>query len=100
MADVDVERARTRHDGRRTDEGTSMRAKIVTSTEARWSLLTTEFWLSLAMAVALIVAGYADDDGLATDQGWALAAGVIALYSISRGLAKAGSRDPEIRDLD
>ncbi len=76
------------------------RPKLLTSTEARRSFVTSEFWLALIMSVALVVAGYADEDGLATDQGWALAAGVIAFYLLSRGIAKAGSREPQIRDFD
>jgi hypothetical protein len=52
------------------------------------------------MAALLVIVGYADDDGLGITRAWELAAGIIGLYILSRGIAKAGSRDPQIRDLD
>jgi hypothetical protein len=54
--------------------------------------LTTEFWLSLFSAVGVVVAAYVSDT-FTTDLGWALGAGIIAAYTISRGLAKCGSRE-------
>jgi hypothetical protein len=68
------------------------RGFVAGSTEARPGILTTEFWLSIAMATAVIVAGYFSD-ALNVDTAWALGAGVIAAYAVSRGLAKAGSRE-------
>jgi hypothetical protein len=69
------------------------------TTEARPGIMTTEFWLSLAMAAAVIVAGYVSD-AFSVSTGWALGAGLIAAYAISRGLAKAGSREgPFLVDL-
>jgi hypothetical protein len=65
---------------------------VAGSTEARPGIMTTEFWLSIAMATAVIVAGYFSD-ALNVDTAWALGAGLIAAYAISRGLAKAGSRE-------
>ena len=41
------------------------------------------------MATAVIVAGYFSD-ALNVDTAWALGAGIIAAYAVSRGLAKAG----------
>jgi hypothetical protein len=83
-----------------TRQPTTRQPKLLTSTEARRSFITSEFWLALVMAIALVVVGYADDDGLAIDQAWALSAGVISFYLLSRGIAKAGSREPQVRDLD
>jgi hypothetical protein len=106
MSNIDVGRTNTGDRAGTTKQrddsvgATSRRPKLLTSTEARRSFVTSEFWLALIMSVALVVAGYADEDGLATDQGWALAAGVIAFYLLSRGIAKAGSREPQIRDFD
>jgi hypothetical protein len=74
--------------------------KVLMSTETRRSFVTSEFWVALAMAALLVVVGYADDDGLGITLAWELAAGVIAFYILSRGIAKAGSRDPDVRDLD
>ena len=65
---------------------------VAGSTEARPGIMTTEFWLSIAMATAVIVAGYFSD-ALNVDTAWALGAGIIAAYAVSRGLAKAGSRE-------
>jgi hypothetical protein len=74
--------------------------KWLSSTETRRSFITSEFWLALGMAALLVIVGYADDDGLGITRAWELAAGIVGLYILSRGIAKAGSRDPQIRDLD
>jgi len=79
-----------RTDARREDD--VRRGFVAGSTEARPGIMTTEFWLSIAMATAVIVAGYFSD-ALNVDTAWALGAGVIAAYAVSRGLAKAGSRE-------
>ena len=76
----------------RRDADDGRRGFVAGSTEARPGILTTEFWLSIAMAAAVIVAGYFSD-ALNVDTAWALGAGVIAAYAVSRGLAKAGSRE-------
>ena len=62
------------------------------TTEARPGIMTTEFWLSIIMAVTVIVAGYVSD-AFDVDLAWALGAGIIAAYTLSRGFAKAGSRE-------
>jgi hypothetical protein len=76
----------------RRERDSDRRGFIAGSTEARPGIMTTEFWLSIAMATAVIVAGYFSD-ALNVDTAWALGAGVIAAYAVSRGLAKAGSRE-------
>ncbi|HEX5615686.1 MAG TPA: hypothetical protein VFZ83_11090 [Acidimicrobiia bacterium] len=73
---------------------------MITTTEARRAFTTTEFWLTIAAVIAMIVTGYANDDGLRVDTAWMLSAGVIAAYLISRGIAKAGSSDTVSRSLD
>ena len=110
MANTDLERDRIERERRMASErqridmreGTRDRgAYLVTARETRRSFVTTEFWLSLAMAVALIVVAYADEGGgLEVPLAFALASGVIGLYAISRGLAKAGSRDPQVKHID
>jgi hypothetical protein len=87
----------------RTDNRQSVRPErrgfVAGSTEARPGVMTTEFWLSIIMAVTVIVAGYASD-AFDVDLAWALGAGIIAAYALSRGLAKAGSREgPFMIDL-
>jgi hypothetical protein len=75
------------------------RAFVAGTTEARPGIMTTEFWLSLIMTVTVIVAGYVSD-AFDVDLAWALGAGVMAAYVLSRGFAKAGSREgPFMVDL-
>jgi hypothetical protein len=63
--------------------------------------MTTEFWLAIAMAAAVIIAAYKNDGhDLGIDQAWALGSGIVAFYVLSRGVAKAGTSDPEVRDLE
>jgi hypothetical protein len=76
----------------RREADSGRRGFIAGSTEARPGIMTTEFWLSLAMTTAVIVAGYVSD-AFSVDTAWALGAGIIAAYVLSRGLAKAGSRE-------
>jgi hypothetical protein len=97
MSQTEANRSTRGMDGR--DRG-SRSPKVLMSTETRRSFITSEFWIALAMAALLVIVGYADDDGLGVNRAWELAAGIVAVYILSRGIAKAGSRDPEVRDLD
>ena len=65
---------------------------VAGETEARPGVMTTEFWLTILSAMTVVIATYVSDS-LSSDVGWALFAGIIAAYAISRGLAKAGSRE-------
>jgi hypothetical protein len=65
---------------------------LAASTEARPGIITTEFWLSLLAAAAVVIVSYFDDS-LDVDQGWTLGIGLLAAYVISRGIAKAGSSE-------
>ena len=100
MASTEVERGMNRNAGTTNRAAEDRRPKLITATETRRSFITSEFWVAIAMAVVLVVVGYADDDGLGVNRAWELAAGVIALYILSRGIAKAGSSDPQVRDFD
>jgi hypothetical protein len=61
--------------------------------ETKPFFVTSEFWAAiLAIAGVLIAAGVADDFDAA--RAWTLTAGIAAAYILSRGIAKAGSRDP------
>ena len=76
------------------------RGFVAGSTEARPGIMTTEFWLSLIGAVVVIVAGYVSD-AFDVDVAWALGIGLLAAYALSRGFAKAGSREgPFLVDLE
>ena len=99
MASTNLETSRQRPAS--SNNGTeSRRPRLLTATETRRSFMTSEFWLTIVAAVVMIVVGYADDNGLGVNRAWALTAGVIGLYILSRGIAKAGSSDTEVHDLD
>jgi hypothetical protein len=72
--------------------------RLVTETKAAFK--TTEFWAYVLLLIALFVAGKvtnADDGGtdtLRADDVWLFAIILTVGYLVSRGLAKAGSRDP------
>jgi hypothetical protein len=70
----------------------AQRGFVLGSTEARPGIMTTEFWLSVLGAVVVVIAAYVSDT-FDNDLGWILAVSLIATYSLSRGLAKAGSRE-------
>src|SRR4051794_1653224 len=93
MTDV---RTGTRDGATRQRDGamnrTQSRGFMSGTTEARPGLITTEFWLSLLAAIGVVVAGYISDT-FTTDLAWALGAGLIAAYTLSRGFAKSGSRE-------
>jgi hypothetical protein len=84
----------TASDGRRSQATSSNgRAELTAgSTEARPGIITTEFWLALLGAAAVVIVSYVDD-ALDVDQGWMLGIGLLAAYVISRGIAKAGSSE-------
>ena len=72
------------------------------STETKASFKTTEFFAFLAvLAGILISAGVVDEannGGLGARQAWLYATILTVGYMVSRGLAKAGSRDPYTDD--
>jgi hypothetical protein len=80
------------------DSGRSRRVRMTTAKETRRSFITTEFWLTLLGAAAVVTAGYWDEARLAVDLAWALGIGLVAMYVLSRGIAKAGSQTHPVRD--
>ncbi len=62
------------------------------STEARPGILTSEMWMTWIGAIVLVIAAYVSDT-FTTNLGWILAASLFGAYILSRGLAKAGSRE-------
>jgi len=72
------------------------------STETKASFKTTEFFAFLAvLAGILISAGVVDEanyGGLGARQAWLYATILTVGYMVSRGLAKAGSRQPYDED--
>lgn len=93
-----------------TEVGTSRRGTFEStgtavrlSTETKHSLKTTEFFAMLALIAGILIASWlvGDDSGGAGGEdafpavrAWLYVAIVGSAYMISRGLAKAGSRDP------
>ena len=79
--------------------GGSRAARRLT-TETKQAFKTTEFWTYLGFLAALLIAGAViDGDGqtsdvFAGDKVWLYGTLLTIGYLISRGLAKAGSRDP------
>ena len=69
-----------------------------TFTETKLGLKTSEFMLAIAMIVALVIAVYVGDADLDAADGWRYASWVAAAYIVSRGLAKAGTREPYTDD--
>jgi hypothetical protein len=61
-------------------------------TEARPGIMTSEFLLTLLAAAVVVIAGYVSDT-FSNDLAWALFAGIVAAYVLSRGIAKAGSKE-------
>jgi hypothetical protein len=74
------------------------------STETKHSSKTTELYAYVAATVGVLLAGLltkagdGHDDRLNAHDAWLLVAILTVGYMISRGLAKAGSRDPYWRD--
>jgi hypothetical protein len=70
------------------------------STETKASFKTTEFFAYLAVVVGLLIAGNTIEgqegggDYFAADKVWLYITLLTVGYMISRGLAKAGSREP------
>jgi di/tricarboxylate transporter len=78
------------------------------ATETKQAFKTTEFWAMVGVILAILVSAAAikgGDSSGGTDefvakQAWLYVAIVAGAYMISRGLAKAGSRDPYTEDRD
>jgi hypothetical protein len=77
------------------------------STETKAAPKTTEFMLTVAAIVGILLAAllikggdtHGTDEFIAR-QAWLYIAIVVGAYSIGRGLAKSGSRDPYDADSD
>lgn len=103
---VDVERRGGL--GGRSTTGSGVLARL--STETKHAFKTTEFYAMVAVIVGILVASavVGEDDGAgagATDafpasRAWLYVAIVAVGYMVSRGLAKAGSREPYWADAD
>jgi hypothetical protein len=71
------------------------------TTETKQAFKTTEFWAMVGIVVAILIASkvVGDGDGGGGDafpavRAWLYVSIVASAYIVSRGLAKAGSREP------
>jgi hypothetical protein len=70
----------------------NVRGFVAGETEARPGFITSEMWIMVLFTAVLVIGAYVSDT-FSNDLGWALAAGVVASYILSRGLAKSGSKE-------
>jgi len=87
----------------RTTTGATRGVARRLSTETKMAFKTTEFWAMVAIVVGILIAsalvgqgdgnGNANVDAFPAVRAWLYVAIVAAGYMVSRGLAKAGSRD-------
>ena len=69
-------------------------------TETKAGFKTTEMWLAIVAIAGILIATYVEDADLAADDGWRYATWVAVAYILSRGLAKAGTREPYTDNVD
>jgi hypothetical protein len=94
----------------RADLGIGRAARRL-ATETKQAFKTTEFWSFVAIVAAILISaalikggdsgsGSGGTDEFIARQAWLYVAIVTGSYLLSRGLAKAGSRDPYTEDRD
>ena len=69
----------------------------VRSTETRKSFRTTEFFAFVVVSALIMLSAYTQE-AFDVDQAWTLVAIITSFYMLSRGIAKAGSREPRYDD--
>jgi hypothetical protein len=90
---------RRRDGGRDRDDG--IRVERWTFTETKAFYKTSEFIVWLLSVAGVLVVTYIDDSAsLSNWHGWLLISVLSAAYMLSRGIAKAGSREPYSEDLN
>ena len=64
-------------------------------TETKSFFRTSEFWFAMLGVAAILLAAYGDGgDSISREDGWRFATALGVGYVVSRGLAKAGSKEP------
>jgi hypothetical protein len=71
-----------------------------TFTETKAGFKTTELMLAIVAIAAILIATYVVDADLGANEGWRYATWVAVAYILSRGLAKAGTREPYSDNVD
>jgi hypothetical protein len=87
MSDLSAQGAAPRIDTRERDVSREM------STETKASTKTSEFFVYVIAAAAILIASLVVD-GFNATEGWMFFTFLSIGYMISRGLAKSGSREP------
>ena len=87
MSDLSAQGAAPKVHTRETDAG------LERSTETKASTKTSEFFVYLVGAAAILIASLVVD-GFNATEGWMYFTFLSIGYMISRGLAKSGSREP------
>jgi hypothetical protein len=65
-------------------------------TETKEFFRTSEFWIAVIGVFGVLLAAYSDGgDSISREDGWRYATALGVGYVISRGLAKAGTREPK-----
>jgi hypothetical protein len=95
--------------GSGTPQSSTARVYARLTTETKHAFKTTEFWTMVALVIGILIASRVVGDNNGNAQGvdqfpavraWLYVAIVGVGYMVSRGLAKAGSRDPYWADSD
>jgi hypothetical protein len=77
--------------------GNSRNTAVRRTTETKAAFKTTEFMAYLGVLAAILIAGLVVDDGaggFGAEKVWLFSTILTVGYMVSRGLAKAGSREP------
>jgi hypothetical protein len=92
MTNVGTAEGRARRSAQQDTRGRRRGMLFPAETEARPGIMSTEYWLTLLAAATVVIAGYVSDV-FDENVAWALFAGIVAAYVLSRGIAKAGSKE-------
>jgi len=87
--------------GTRTDGHSSNGHRVRRFTETKAFYKTSEFIVWLLSVAGVLAITYIDDPAsLSNWHGWLLVSVLSSAYMLSRGIAKAGSREPYTEDID
>ncbi len=65
-------------------------------TETKTFIRTSEFWFAVLGVVGVLLAAHLEGaDSMTRDDGWRYATFILIGYMVSRGLAKAGTKEPD-----
>ena len=65
-------------------------------TETKTFIRTSEFWFAVLGVVGVLLAAHIEgSDSMTRDDGWRYATFILIGYMVSRGLAKAGTKEPD-----